>query len=462
MEEVIKSLTKLIFDFTDKHSINISESNINLILNFVFATSFFTILYNFLKKTYDFFSKIIAKADLHPIIDKVEIENATKFYISTKGQNVSPANEQEPKYSHAFTAKSNLIKFFIKAIKDESNTTRHYLILADSGMGKTTFSINFYLKYKRLIAFEKYKINLLPLANPEVDDLIKEIPLQENTLLILDGFDEDIKASTNYQKRIEELSKLTWKFRKVFITSRTQFFPSENLEPDETYLYKYSLDGHTQHYFKKIYLSPFDEDDIKSYINKKFPIWMFWNYKKRSNVKKIIKLCPNLMVRPMLLSYIDDLVDFKGQQEIAKAEKTKIFLTSSDIYKILIDRWIQREANRVESSRRVEFIENMSRFSKEIAVYIYEKKQNTLTIESNEIVEFSTKNKINLTELELKGKSLLNRDASGKYKFSHKSILEYFLAVNACENKAFGEGTLFFSNVKNFDQAAKFCGEMNM
>jgi len=129
---------------------------------------------------------------------------------------------------------------------------------------------------------------------------------------------------------------------------------------------------------------------------------------------------------------------------------------------VQIDRWIQREANRVESSRRVEFIENMSRFSKEIAVYIYEKKQNTLTIESNEIVEFSTKNKINLTELELKGKSLLNRDASGKYKFSHKSILEYFLAVNACENKAFGEGTLFFSNVKNFDQAAKFCGEMNM
>lgn len=462
MEEMLQKLSEILFGLSKQYSINITQETLKLLLNLLFATSFISITLKLGKSTLNFFYKQRAKYDLHPIIDKVEVDNATKFYIPTKGQNVSASNETEPGYTQAFTVKNELIPFFLKAIKNKKNVTRHYLILADSGMGKTTFLINLYLKYKRLISLKKYQIQLLPLAHPDIETLIHDINNQENTILLLDGFDEDTKAVIDYNERIKEITKKTYKFRKIFITSRTQFFPSENLEPSETFLFKYSLDGTTQHYFKKIYLSPFDDDDVNKYIGKKFPLWKFWKFGNRNNAKKIIELCPNLMVRPMLLSYIDDLVDKQGRTEIALAEKEKIYLTSSDIYKILIDRWIQREGNRVEISRRDNFIESMYKFSKEIAIYIFKHRQSTLNLDSGEIIKFAKGNDINLSEIELKGKSLLNRDANGKYKFAHKSILEYFLAVHAIENKEFGDGTLYFSNMKNFDQAASFCAELDM
>ena len=39
-------------------------------------------------------------------------------------------------------------------------------------------------------------------------------------------------------------------------------------------------------------------------------------------------------------------------------------------------------------------------------------------------------NKIDISKWKLTGKSLLNRDAIGNWKFAHKSILEYFIVVN--------------------------------
>lgn len=45
-------------------------------------------------------------------------------------------------------SRSPLIPFFIQAaFNEKSDSERFYLILADSGMGKTTFLINLYLRY---------------------------------------------------------------------------------------------------------------------------------------------------------------------------------------------------------------------------------------------------------------------------------------------------------------------------
>ena len=426
------------------------------LLGFILTTGLISIIYRSFEKISLLIKRIITRKDLHPYIDKREVLLATKYFIQTKGQNISPSNENELRYSQAFTTKQKLIPFYIDAIKNDNNQTKHYLILADSGMGKTTFLLNFYLSYKRIFIRRKYNIVILPLGHPEIENMINSIKNQEETILLLDGFDEDPKAVNNYTDRIEFYTKKTYKFRKIFITSRTQFFPSEDLEPLETKLYKPSLDNETQHYFKKMYISPFDDKDVKKYIKMKYPKWKFWTLQKRRTANQIIELCPNLMVRPMLLSYIDTLVDKKGREDLSK----KVFLTSSDVYKILIERWILRESSRIDIQRRNDFINNMYKFSEELALYFFKNRMQTLTINSEEILPFAERNEIKLSELELKGKSLLNRDANGSYKFSHKSILEYFLAKKAIDDKDFGEGTLYFANMKDFDQAAKFCSEM--
>jgi CRISPR/Cas system CMR-associated protein Cmr3 (group 5 of RAMP superfamily) len=165
------------------------------------------------------------------------------------------------------------------------------------------------------------------------------------------------------------------------------------------------------------------------------------------------------MVRPMLLSYIETLVDTSGEDEISKTNKKKI-LTTADIYGILIKQWILRESKRIEIAEREAFKINMYKFSEDLALYLFTNKRNILTLETGEIMSLAMTNQINLSELELKGKSLLNRDAIGNYKFSHKSILEYFLAKHAILDPRFGEGTLHFKEMEGFDQAATFCEEL--
>ncbi|MEZ4847960.1 MAG: formylglycine-generating enzyme family protein [Bacteroidia bacterium] len=56
----------------------------------------------------------------------------------------------------------------------------------------------------------------------------------------------------------------------------------------------------------------------------------------------------------------------------------------------------------------------------------------------------------------MKSRSLLNRDAEGNYKFSHKSILEYFLAKEAYDNPDFYDQMEF----AGMDQALQFFSEM--
>ena len=107
------------------------------------------------------------------------------------------------------------------------------------------------------------------------------------------------------------------------------------------------------------------------------------------------------------------------------------------LYAELIQKWIEREARRVPSDRREQYKQELLRFSREIALDIYRQRaerNGALLISGTEIKPFAEKHQIKLEEMELKSRSLLNRNARGEYKFSHKSVLEYFLAVEAVKN----------------------------
>ena len=60
--------------------------------------------------------------------------------------------------------------------------------------------------------------------------------------------------------------------------------------------------------------------------------------KKRKQASQIAEKCKVLMARPLLLSYMDDLLD--GNFE---------FKTIYEIYRVLIDKWLQREVNKIQS-----------------------------------------------------------------------------------------------------------------
>ena len=366
--------------------------------------------------------------DLHPFYTPQEVQNATRYYVETRCQNIAPSKDQEPGRTHAFATDKPAIPFFLtQAFPMAQDDCRFYIILADSGMGKTTFLLNLYLRYVHqfVISSPPYHIRLFPLNYPGIDEKIKDVKEKEKTILLLDAFDEDNQAVQNHQDRLQTLIRLVCDFREVVITCRTQFFPTEEEEPKETGILRSGPKGGS-HVFRKLYLSPFDDKDIETYLTQRFS---FFQRNTRRKARQIVTSCPNLMVRPMLLSYIEDLL-----------QSQQTYTSTYAVYAELINKWIERETEKVLPERRERYTEELYQFSREIAIDLYRRRterQGSLMISSTEIRPFADKHGIRLSEMEMKSKSLLNRNAQGFYKFSHKSILEYFLAEEAFFNKDF-------------------------
>lgn len=386
------------------------------------------------------------KKDLHPYFSAADIKKATQYYVETQFQSVPPSQYGELIQANTVAARNRLIPFFLKKAFHPSNDhQRFYIVLAGSGMGKTTFMINLYMRYLQYSRFKgrAFHIQLVPLGYPEILQRIEKIPDQENTILLLDGLDEDPQAVRHYQKRMEAILKKVKDFRVVVFTCRTQFFPSEEDEPKETPVARFGSHQGFQE-FAKMYLAPFAESDIKAFLNKKY---RWFEKRKKQAAWQIIAHSPNLMVRPMILSYIDDLLEAEGNYEY-----------TSDLYAVLIQKWIEREADRVTPDRRKQFHNELFRFSQEVAINIYKNRghRKGLFIRQNEIRPFADRHKIQLDEIEMRSRSLLNRNVEGQYKFAHKSILEYFLAQEMSENPGFAASFQF----EGMDLARTFYREL--
>ena len=388
------------------------------------------------------------KKDLHPYYSLEDIRKATEYYVPTHFQSNPPSDHHELIQASRVTARQRLIPFFLnEAFRPGATDQRFYIVLAGSGMGKTTFMINLYLRFlqRQRYRSQRFEIMLMPLGYPNLLDRIGRIRDPEHTILLLDGLDEDQQAVRNYRERLDEILGKVQDFRVVVFTCRTQFFPSAEEEPRETGVVRFGSQMGFQT-FAKLYLAPFNEKDIHLYLNRRY---RWWHYEKKRKAKQIITRSPNLMVRPMILSYIDDLLEAQTS-----------YTYSANLYEVLIQKWIDREAIRVPEEQRATFRQELYRFSREIALDMYAKRKlrRGLYIEQEKIRPFADKHRIQLQEIEMQSRSLLNRNAEGQYKFAHKSILEYFLALEALENATFAADFQF----KGMDQARLFYHELGL
>jgi formylglycine-generating enzyme required for sulfatase activity len=381
-----------------------------------------------------------AAKDLAPYFSKKDVQQKLSLFIESNWQNNSPTREEEPLFTHKFVSKSTLIPHFISTAFNENKVSdKFYLVLADSGMGKTTFMINLYVRYHSVFnVHKKYKIKLIPFGyQGNVIEKIKEIKKEEipNTILLLDAFDEYTKIlppteadgltdDERFRQVLDEVIETVQDFREVVITSRTQYFPGEEDQPYELNIPTFDNKGF--HTLAKFYLSPFDDKEIRHYLNKKYGIVRVWNRKKKQKARRIVHNSPKLMVRPMLLSYIDYLVD--GDQHYAN---------TYDIYEALINKWIEREGDKREHQHvnREKLKQNLHQYSQLVAVKIYEQRKEKKSLQLCKAD--ATDVNVELKDYQMTGQSLLTRDADNNWKFAHKSILEFFLAKEALDNDAF-------------------------
>ena len=212
-------------------------------------------------------------------------------------------------------------------------------------------------------------------------------------------------------------------FYRIVITCRTQFFPRDEELPVEAGILKSGpreAGESPQFTFYKIYLSPFSDEQIQKYLRKRFSAL---KNEKRKLASIIVSKVPNLAVRPMLLAYIDDLID-----------SGKHFDNSYQIYTEMVAAWLERERGIVKEK------DALGEFSRKLAVdlVLNREKRKSERIPYKEVEKLAKDFGIKLESWKLRGRSLLNRDAVGNYKFAHRSILEFLIAkeILDCDEKA--------------------------
>jgi len=291
----------------------------------------------------------------------------------------------------------------------EKHEGKHVLLLADSGMGKTSFLLNYYARNLQKRKHDRKRIAVIPLGRPKVISKIEQIDNKKETVVMLDAFDEDTKAILDHRERLQQLMDACADFKRVVLTCRTQFFASDEEIPKETGVAivgpRKAGEGRIYKFYK-LYLSPFTDTQIRGFLRKHFPVWQFH---KRKEALRIINAIPELSVRPMLLVIVPTLI-----------EKKRLITELYELYEFMVESWLERESSWINK-------DILRGFSESLAVDIYRNRVER-GMERISLKKLSELIRVELSEIErwkLTARSLLNRDAEGNYKFAHRSIMEY-------------------------------------
>jgi len=193
---------------------------------------------------------------------------------------------------------------------DDSATNKYLMILADSGMGKTSFCLNYFTYRNRKSREENYTA-IVSLSNPYNLAQLNKIRNKRDTVLIIDALDEDAKAIHDFNERFTEIMLATKDFRGILITCRSQFFERKDMVPTDTgiALFIPRRGGQIGTYrINQLYLVPFNQKQIDKYLRRSFSKFTLFSVFHKRAAKKLVERIPELSVRPMLLELLPDLI----------------------------------------------------------------------------------------------------------------------------------------------------------
>ncbi len=374
-----------------------------------------------------------------------DILRATTYYIRPNCQQIDPAGGEEsrllaPVQEDLFQA--------VDRILASPNDYKYAILLADSGMGKTSFVLNYYAyHWRHWRKRARFDLAIVPLGIKDADSHIEEllnaksndkqtqrIADPKNTVLFLDALDEDTRAIQNHRARLVQLLELCRDFRQVLITCRTQFFLKEEEIPRETGMIRIgttSAGQSREHMFYKLYLVPFSNEQVEGYLQQRFPVY---RQQQRRRARDIVQKIPDLIARPMLLAHIQVLVD-----------SGKNIQHAFQLYEEMVEAWLEREQPFVPK-------EALRRFSEQLAVDLYLKRETrgAERVPEVELLPLARQFSIALEGWQLRGRSLLNRDAAGNYKFAHRSIMEYLFVKRFVEDSEAIPKMIWTDQIKRF------------
>ena len=116
--------------------------------------------------------------------DAGAIARSTRYYIPPFCVNVDPTEEAEIRL--VFPVKEPLFEAIDRFLTEEPSY-RHCLLLADSGMGKSSFVLNYYARNQRRPQRRRHRLVVVPLEIPKDLEHINAIENPQDTALIHDA-----------------------------------------------------------------------------------------------------------------------------------------------------------------------------------------------------------------------------------------------------------------------------------
>lgn len=368
-------------------------------------------------------------------ISEKEVKQYTKIYVKTRLSRYIN-NLEDAKNSY------HIYKFIRKYLVKGDD--QYHWILGESGMGKTAFLINLYFFYNCKF-IKRYNMFFVSLRSSDAIEQIQNIASKNETskaILLLDAFDESKLTNQDIISAKKIFEEATKDFCKVVFSCRTHFFNNIKEEP-ETVDVERAVLLEEEKYIKH-YVCQFTNNEITKYLIKKYKL----NIRKIMKAKKAISKSYDIMARPLLLSYIEDI--------ITDANNYKF---SYQIYNILINKWIERELQYIKRTGTLQdYSEVFLALMYEIASLMLKNRNenNGYSISSKDLSCLCEKYGIE-PALSRRPRTLLSKIKDDTFRFVHQSIFEYLLA-DSVKNKS---ANYDIDAVVSLDQYKYFLNEMN-
>ncbi len=338
-------------------------------------------------------------------IDREECEFALQYYVEPDCSSVDPSGEDDLRA--LIPSRQPVYRFMDNALSLGSKY-KHIIVLAETGMGKTSLLYNLLSRNAKLSSGKRRRFLYIPLGRPDVLEKISSVESKNETILLLDAFDEDTEAVRDHRQRMVSLMVAASEFKRVIVTCRTQFFTRDEEIPKESGVVKVApreAGDPGLYLLYKIYLAPFDAVQIRKWTRKRFGAFRLL---AQHRARVLIKRIPELAVRPFLLTTLPDLIKDRERVE-------NIF----ELYGYMVKKWLAREERWIQPSI-------LEEFSRRVAVDIYSNRQRRKA-ERLPFEELERHFAVSVPEdgWKFKSRSLLNRDSEGNFKFAHRSIMEF-------------------------------------
>ena len=384
------------------------------IISFVTAEAIKPLLKKLKQIRHDRHADLITVADTFG--DPVQLAS---YYVEPYCQHQNPAdyNEEDPISAIRSPVFATINDFFNREFSSPAEGKNVLFVLSDAGMGKTSLLMMIHLAYLTKFWPAQYRSVLLKLG-PQTLEQVASLTERSRTVLLLDSLDEDPVAWEDPERRIISLLAATTNFRRVIVTCRTQYFPKSAADP-------FNRPGRVEiggYVCPMLFLSYFDERQVDTYLSKRFRP----SFLQRLNgqlapehvqAKLVLNKVRSLQFRPLLLAHIEDLL---GTESVAWDD----FGT----YAALLDTWLLREERKLREQGHEVRKEDLLTACAIVALEMQKTGARTISLAKMEELIERSRDISYLKRFNFGGRSLLNRNSNGEFRFSHYSIQEFLVA----------------------------------